>query len=156
MTANIPSPIKIYHITHIDNLSSIIADAYLHSDAEVRRHPPLESKAIGVPVIKKRRLELELTSHLGLCIGECVPFYFCPRSIMLYVIQKRPTYLRYQGGQEPIVHLVSDLHKTVEWANKNGLLWAFTDSNAGSFHFEDFADLRDLDKIDWNAVQAMQ
>lgn len=32
--------------------------------------------------------------------------------------------------------------------------WAFTDSNAGSYHFNDYADLSQLDRIDWNAVQA--
>lgn len=37
--------------------------------------------------IKKRRLEsLILTSHFDLYVGQCVPFCFCPRSIMLFVI----------------------------------------------------------------------
>jgi hypothetical protein len=31
-----------------------------------------------------------------------------------------------------------------------------TNSNAGSYYFHDFADLNDLDKIDWTALQAMQ
>lgn len=42
----------------------------------------------------------------------------------------------------------------VEWAKTSGRRWAFTTSNAGSYYFEDFADLADLDKIDWAAVQA--
>jgi len=34
--------------------------------------------------------------------------------------------------------------------------WTFTNSNAGSRYFEDFADLRDLKSIDWEAVQKTQ
>jgi hypothetical protein len=62
----------------------------------------------------------------------------------------------YRGGQAPIIHLVSDLHKTIDWAESNDLRWAFTDSNAGSYYFKDFADLNDLDKIDWQAVRTTQ
>ena len=36
----------------------------------------------------------------------------------------------------------------------NGRRWAFTLSNAGSYFFEDRADLGCLDEIDWQAVQA--
>jgi CxxC-x17-CxxC domain-containing protein len=35
--------------------------------------------------IKERRLKLPLSSHFNLFVGDCVPFYFCPRSVMLYV-----------------------------------------------------------------------
>jgi hypothetical protein len=52
--------------------------------------------------------------------------------------------------------LVADLQKTVEWANSNGLRWAFTSTNAGSYYFEDYGDLCKLDKIDWQAVQTDQ
>ncbi|MBE0347362.1 DarT ssDNA thymidine ADP-ribosyltransferase family protein [Pseudoalteromonas peptidolytica] len=43
---------------------------------------------IGVQnTIKQRCLtELTLSSYPDLFVGQCVPFYFCPRSIMLYVI----------------------------------------------------------------------
>lgn len=58
------------------------------------------------------------------------------------------------GGQRPIVHLVSDMHATTEWADRNGLRWAFTLSNAGSSYFEDRADYASLEEIDWQAVKA--
>lgn len=49
--------------------------------------------------IKERRRQLRLTSHRDLRVGECVPFYFCPRSVMLYVIRhaNHPK-LTYRGG----------------------------------------------------------
>ncbi len=45
------------------------------------------------------------------------------------------------------------MYQTVNWANEHGLRWAFTLSNAGAYYFEDRCDLRNLDEIDWAAVQ---
>ena len=88
--------------------------------------------------IKQRRLtELTLSSHPGLHVGDCVPFYFCPRSVMLYLIyQGNHPELTYRGGQGPIIHLEADLHATVAWAVGAGRRWAFTLSNAGSYFFQ--------------------
>ena len=74
---------------------------------------------------------------------------------MLYVIHmaNNPE-LSYTGGQRPIVHLEADLHQVVSWAEQNSLRWAFTTSNAGSSYFEDYADLSDLHRVNWNAVHA--
>ena len=82
--------------------------------------------------------------HAGLHVGDCVPFYFCPRSVMLYLIyQANHPELTYRGGQGPIVHLEFDLHRVVQWAEAQGLRWAFTLSNAGSYYFEDRCGLDD-------------
>jgi hypothetical protein len=54
----------------------------------------------------------------------------------------------------PILHLEASLHDTVVWANANNKRWAFTLSNAGSYYFEDRADLGRLCDINWDAVQA--
>ena len=76
---------------------------------------------------------------------------------MLYVIYTRNhPELTYRGGQDPILHLEADLRRTVSWADGNERRWAFTSSNAGSSYFDDYADLGDLDRIDWAAVQARQ
>ena len=75
----VPAQPKIYHICHVDRLPSIIASASLLSDA-VMLNQALPGTGIGMNHIKQRRLQLELDSHPGLYVGECVPFYFCPRS----------------------------------------------------------------------------
>jgi len=62
--------------------------------------------------------------------------------------------IAYRDGQQPIIHLVADLQKTIEWAGKNNLRWAFTGSNAGSRYFEDYSNLADIGKIDWESVSA--
>ncbi len=151
----VPEQPKIYHICHVDRLPSIIADGCLWSDAEIAlRNPP--GTTIGMNSIKRRRLEsLTLASHPGLHVGACVPFYFCPRSVMLYLIhQANHPELAYRGGQGPIVHLEVDLHAAVAWADSAGQRWAFTLSNAGAIYFEDRADLAHLTEVNWPAVAA--
>lgn len=150
----VPLHPKIYHIVHVDRLASIIADGCLWCDAEIlHRSPP--GTTIGMNSIKQRRLtQLTLSSYPELHVGECVPFYFCPRSIMLYLIyQANYPELSYHGGQEPIVHLEADLHTSVIWAQNNNYRWAFTLSNAGAYYFEDRNSLEQLNEINWEAVQ---
>ena len=108
-----PKDPKIYHITHLDNLPQIV-DSVLWSDAErIRR--ALNRTVVGMSEIKRRRLEeLEVECHPGTKVGEYVPFYFCPRSIMLFLLYRgnHPD-LTYRGGQSPIVHLEADLRAGV-------------------------------------------
>lgn len=150
----VPPQPKIYHIAHVDRLSSIVATGGLLSDAMVQAQA-LGGTMIGMNHIKQRRLtELQLASHPGLFVGACVPFYFCPRSVMLYLIHRRNAELAYQGGQASIIHLQADLGAVVAWANAQPARWAFTLSNAGSTYFEDRNDLARLGEINWTAVQA--
>ena len=149
-----PGNPKIYHICHVDRLPSILAEDGLLCDAEATRRT-MPGSTIGMKEIKERRLCASLTSHPGLRVGDCVPFYFCPRSVMLYVIHRaNHEGLTYRGGQGSIIHLEADLRQTVAWAEKHDRRWAFTLSNAGASYFEDRSDLARLHEIDWNAVKA--
>ncbi len=153
----VPSKPKIYHIVHFDRLSSIIEDDYLWCDREIINRD-CSGTSIGMSKIKHRRLhELTLTSYPDLFVGDCVPFYFCPRSVMLYIISRGNHFeLSYQNGQESIVHLQADLHKAIEWAEKNNKRWVLTTSNAGSRYFRDSSNLVDLKEIDWKAVNTSE
>lgn len=149
-----PAQPKIYHICHVDRLPSILESNGLFSDAMVQEND-LPGTVVGMSNIKQRRLTvLRLDSHPDLFVGQCVPFYFCPRSVMLYMMYVRSSELSYKGGQGPIIHLEADLHESVAWADANNRRWAFTLSNAGSRYFEDRSDLANLHEIDWDAVQA--
>ena len=153
----VPSQPKIYHIVHVDRLQSIIEDDCLWCDAEsVKRSSP--GTAIGLSAIKSRRLyELKLASYPDLHVGECVPFYFCPRSVMLYLIyQGNHPELDYRDGQSLIIHLEADLHAAIRWAEQKRRRWAFTLSNAGSYYFEDRCRVSQLEQINWDAVHADQ
>jgi hypothetical protein len=149
-----PNPTRIYHITHISNLPSILNAEGLLSDAEMiaRAGPEL---AIGMSEIKQNRMRFPVKCHEGDTVGEYVPFYFCPRSIMLYLLyMANHPGLTYRGGQGPILHLEADLGSTVDWANENGSRWAFSLANAGAAYAPFRNDLAKLDEIDWTAVQA--
>ena len=154
--AKIPTNPKIYHITHICNLDTILRDNVLWSDAK-RLELGLECSIIGMAEIKRRRLEeIEVKCHRGTMVGEYVPFYFCPRSIMLYILHmgNHPG-IDYREGQEPIIHLQADLKATVEWASKHNIRWAFSDINAGTYAAQFYDDLSQLNEvINWSAVEA--
>ena len=77
---------EIYHITHVDNLGSIAESGGLWSDAE-RIRQGLAHQNVGLTEIKQSRLqERQVRCHAGTMVGDYVPFYFCPRSIMLYLL----------------------------------------------------------------------
>jgi len=147
------SPTYIYHITHVDNLASIVEEGCLWSDRRlVNTHGG--RVVIGLDNIKTRRLdELPVHCHAGTKVGDYVPFYFCPRSPMLYMIHMRNSDLKYQDGQERIVHLVTTTDLAIQAAASRP--WAFSDGNAGAFYTQFLADISQLPTfIDWNAVRA--
>jgi ssDNA thymidine ADP-ribosyltransferase, DarT len=150
----VPKRPKIYHITHVDNLPQMVDDV-LWSDADrIRRR--LNCQVVGMSEIKRRRLEeLEVNCHPGTRVGEYVPFYLCPRSIMLFLLYKgNHVDLSYTGGQRPIVHLQADLHRVIDWADSEERRWAFSSGNAGARYTQFFNNAEELDKLDWNAIAA--
>ncbi len=149
-----PANPKIYHITHVENLASILAAGCIDSDAR-RIGQDLANTIIGMNKIKERRLALGVDCHAGTKVGEYVPFYFCPRSIMLFLIYcgNHPE-LNYTGGQRPIVHVEADLAKVIEWADASNHPWAFSTSNAGAYYTRFFKKKEQLNKINWEAVEA--
>jgi hypothetical protein len=144
---------KIYHITHMRNMSQIVRAGVIWSNAK-QIELGLDCEVVGMPKIKYRRLhELEVHCHPGTKVGEYVPFYFCSRSIMLYILYKgnHPD-LTYADGQGPIVHLQADLIRTIEWAEQHAVRWAFSDRNAGTCVARFYNSIGDFDEINWGAV----
>jgi ssDNA thymidine ADP-ribosyltransferase DarT-like protein len=151
----VPQNPKIYHITHVDNIPNIIHYNTLLSDVNFIKYK-LNSNIVGLSKIKERRLKkIEVKCHAGTKVGEYVPFYFCPRSIMLYILHKgnHPD-LQYKEGQGPIVHLEADFRATVKWADQKSVKWAFSNINAGSYLADFYSDPEKLNKINWKAVEA--
>ena len=152
----IPKHPKIYHITHINNLEGILKDGVLWSDAK-RLELGLDCEIVGMSAIKRRRIEeLQVKCYPGTMVGEYVPFYFCPRSIMLYIFYRgnHPD-TTYRGGQGPILHLQSDLEATIRWAEQNKVRWAFSDRNAGERITNFYNDVSKLNRVNWPAVAAI-
>ena len=138
----------IYHITHIRNLPNILADEGLWCDqiVSVRR---LAQVGIAHQHIKERRARKVVPVAPGGVVADYVPFYFAPRSPMLYVINKGGVE-GYKDGQQPIVHLIS----SAEVVQIAGLRFTFTDGHAEMNISRFFTDLRDLNQIDWNIMRA--
>ncbi len=149
-----PSP-KIYHITHIDNLANIVAKSGLISDAN-RIASGLICSLVGMSTIKQRRLdEIEVACHPGTKVGQYVPFYFCPRSLMLYILHmgNHPD-VSYRGSQQPIIHLQADFHTTIQWANEHNIPWAFSNGNAGAYLTTFHNHPSQLHQLNWDAITA--
>lgn len=153
--AKVPIHPKVYHITHLRNLPQIVDARRLWSDAK-RIEKKLDCDVVGMSHIKRRRLEeIEVDCHPDTHVGDYVPFYFCPRSIMLYILHmgNHPD-LNYRGGQRPIVHLQADLHAVVEWADSKERRWAYSDRNAGGFLANFYTGLDHLGEVNWAAVES--
>jgi hypothetical protein len=146
MPLNYPQ-VELFHITDISNLPSIIAGGWLLSDARIAALP---HAVIGHDHIKQRRLtELTIPCCANRFVGEFVPFYYCPRSPMLYTINQgnagKP-----RGHQSEVVHL----RTTVGHATALGYQWAISDGNAGARSVSFSSNLNFLDTLNWPAIQA--
>jgi ssDNA thymidine ADP-ribosyltransferase, DarT len=147
-----PDEIQIYHITDVENLPQILTAGGLRSDAAMAQRNPevIGYVHIGYVHIKQRRLT---EIRVGCCgdrfVGEFVPFYFCPRSPMLYTVNLGNTG-RTPGCQRTIVHLVS----TLAVGMGQNKAWAISDGNAGASHTTFSSNLTAHAELDWNAIRA--
>ncbi|MDP3972069.1 MAG: DUF4433 domain-containing protein [Candidatus Nanopelagicales bacterium] len=137
------------HFTHIDHLESVV-DQGLVADAVARVDRRLAVE-VGNLEIKERRRKRVVPVGPGGFVGDYVPFYFAPRSPMMYVIHKGgvPTF---SGGCARLVYLVT----SVEKLESSGLSLVFADRNA-VLGFARFTErVGDLDAlVDWPLMRAM-
>lgn len=138
----------IYHITHRDNLASIIKQACLWCD---RSQSERGGTYVGIAYqhIKERRLRRIVTAEPGGVVADYVPFYFAPRSPMLYALHRG--YVEgYSSTQAEVLHLIA----YAEVVKAEGLPFVFTDGHAEMAISEFFVDLADLEyRIDWNIMK---
>lgn len=133
--------VKVSHITHINNLAGILEHECLWSDAK-RIELGLINQNIGYSHIKQRRLVRPVSVAAGGTIGQYVPFNFCPRSVMLFVIHKG--HADYQGGQDRVLHLISDVD-TIRLSNQHCF---FTDIHADLDYAEQIDDFDRITELD--------
>jgi len=121
----------IYHMTHIDNVESILKNGLLsHNNGKV-------SVDISDHEVNDRRANKEPIYHKS--IHSYVPFYFNPKNAMLY---KR------KSIQDNIVILTYDRNLL----KKEGTI--FTDGNAASNGTEFYNHIKDLDSLPWSVIDA--
>lgn len=137
----------IYHITHIRNLPNIIRDGGLWCDQIVSERD-LAYVGIAHQHIKERRVVKRVPVSVGGVLADYVPFYFAPRSPMLYSIH-RGNVKGYSNGQKPILHLVS----SAEIIQNANVPFAFTDGHAPMDISQFFDKLEKLNQIDWKIMK---
>lgn len=138
----------IYHITHIRNITPILEQSGLHCDTSISERR-FDSTRIGDLGLKGRRSRTSVPIEPRGTLSDYVPFYFAPRSPMLYVISNGGV-PGYTQGQAPVVHLVA----SAEEVQQNNLDFVFTDGHAYMAFSQYFNDLTKLDQIDWDIMQA--
>ena len=152
---SLPPGQSVYHITPIDALAGIVGSGWLYSNV-IMDNSNVGGTNIGMSSLKQKRKSLPVKCHDGTFVGDYVPFYFCPRSVMLYLIFRgNHPELEFKGGQEPIVHLEYDLQQVIDWANSQPRLWAFSLSNASASYTQFRCDVEHMDQINWTAVAAL-
>ena len=108
-----PAQPKLYHITHLDNLPSIVADGKLWSDAAmIPQGGPLAT--IGMNSIKQRRLRLPVGIR-ATTLGNMSPSISAHVPSCSICSSGNHPELNYTGGQAPILHLEADLDAVVQW-----------------------------------------
>jgi ssDNA thymidine ADP-ribosyltransferase, DarT len=150
--STMPPRQKIYHITHVDNLAGIIGAGELVCDA-IRIRTGMINTSIGMSSIKERRLINPVRCYPGTFVGDYVPFYFCPRSVMLYVVKMGDNPgLTYRDGQGPILHLEAVLDDAIDAIDASAGHWVFTTGNASTAYAQFFKTRSDFNQVDWQAV----
>ncbi len=140
-----PRPVRLFHITAIDNLEMICRQGSLLSKTKsqqlgLRYHNIAHSGAQGARAIKS------VNNPPGGLVHEFVPFYFAPRSPMLSAIHNG-TVQNCNYEQTDIIYFET----TIENSLHNGLQeFVFYDRNATLDYSQCFTDLNLLaSSVDW-------
>ncbi len=139
---------RIYHMTGIGNLPSILAAGAVLSKRLVELDK-IRIVDIAETSIQERRARKHISIDPGGTLHDYVPFYFAPRSPMLYSIMKRNVpgcSLR----QQDLLFIVSDVEKIISAS----LPYVFCNRNASlanAHFFNDFE--QDFSQVDWNIMQ---
>ncbi|MFI0937260.1 DUF4433 domain-containing protein [Streptomyces sp. NPDC021020] len=140
---------ELFHFTHIRNLRDILTQGCMVSDLTMQARG-------GVPVecgdrdIKKERRSRLVTVPPGGVVADYVPFYFAPRSPMMYKINCGKV-LTYSDGQPPLVYLTTTVGEVVTAQRP----YAFSDGNCANTITHHFNELERMAQvIDWRVIAA--
>ena len=134
--------IWIYHFTHRENLSSILATGALVCDRSCQ-DDNLTRTSIGYSNLKLRRLRTRVEVDPGGTLGDYVPFYFGTKSPML---------LTYRDGnvtgkpedQDNIIYFATTVENIVE----RQLTYVFTDGHPVQEPKAFFNDVTEIGHVD--------
>ncbi|MEQ1501350.1 MAG: DUF4433 domain-containing protein [Myxococcota bacterium] len=137
----------IFRIVHLDNLAIYLARRALHAP----NHTPNDGrvwKGTHDAQVQTKRAATAVPCGPGGTLLDYVPFYFGPRSPMLYKL-KTGQVAGYDEGQEPLVTLVAAAEDVAA-----AVPFVFYDGHALAAFSTSYADLARLPDLDWAAIDA--
>lgn len=149
-----PVPTRVFHMTRIERLPSVIEHGLL-PDNECRQRQ-VTGVEIGYDHLKRRRALRAVPCGVGGTLADYVPFYFAPRSPMLYAIT-RGLVSAEAACTEQIVYLMSSTQTlrgaglTVIASNRHAELdYADMTEHDGDLDNNDFIDWPLMTAVYWN------
>lgn len=151
--------IKVYRLTHIDNISHILRHGITHKSS-LNQNPNFVT--IGdITLISTRdskQVKVDNGDFLNLnapliTLGDFIPFYFGIKMPMLYVIQNGGNFVSRATPAKDIIYLACSISQII----KRHKIYYFSDGHATDSltTFYDNTKLNDLPNIiDWDAVKA--
>jgi hypothetical protein len=106
-----PVPTLLFHFTRLEHLPTIVTSG-LHCDRRAQTDDVLAIE-VGNRDVKELRSTRSVPVEPGGDVADYVPFYFAPRSPMMYVIHCRGV-PSYRDGTDRIVYLGSTLERLQE------------------------------------------
>ncbi len=139
--------IEIYRVTHIDNLAHIIQYGITHKDSANRN-----SKFVSIGDTSLISVRATKPTPYGTVLGEYIPFYFCSRSPMVYVILKDFNGVPIQRPSK-LVYCVSSVQDVLS----SGTPYIYTDGHATdslTTFYKDQDPEEMVNHLDFNAIDA--
>lgn len=138
----------IFHMSDFSNLDSILKYSCLLSHNELNEDKIVYTDA-SYQDIQDRRATKQVPCCVKGVLHDYVPFFFAPKSPMLYVIHNgRIT--NCPEGQSSIIHFVTKC----DIISSYNIPFAFTDGHAIMELSVFYDKLDDLDKIDWEVINS--
>ncbi|QDI90444.1 DUF4433 domain-containing protein [Salicibibacter halophilus] len=142
-------PTLLYHITDYRNLPSILDNGGLAAHSRVSGNK-ISYTDIAHHSIQSRRSKISVSAAPRGMLHDYVPFYFSPRSPMLYAIHRKNVE-GFSGTQDDIIYLVT----STDVIKDGGKDFVFTDGHAIMLWTEFYNELSHLDKIDWEVMDSI-
>lgn len=145
---NPPTPTPIFRFFHVRNLPIILRWGGFHAPNLSPDDGEHYTTIHSLEIQRTRRVRRIPCGRQGV-IHDYVPFYFGPRSPMLY--QLHTGWVEgYQEGQQPLIYAVT----TAQAIEESGLNFVFSDGHGVAAITRWFDNLEDLVQVDWQAAHA--
>lgn len=152
--------VKIYRITHLENIPHILQHGITHKDSQHKNH---DYQNIGdlslINTRNKKTVSIDngsfnsTESLTRIILGNYIPFYFGVKMPMLYVAQHGGNFVERATSPSNIIYLACSVSKIVT----SNATFFFSDGHATDImtSFYDMTQINSLiDIIDWQAVKA--